>query len=324
MSSGTGSPAVSSTVYAGIVKSVFAEKGFGFIACEKTKAAFGRDVFVHHLQLGKFAVGDEVCFRVRVDPRGPKAQDLHAPGEAAPPAADGADASATAAGQARSAVHARGSAAAAGDRWVKPAADPWGAWKALKAFNDAKEVVQVAEGEAPDPLSALWEAKETKAGNEQGLQSGDAGQGDSTPSTAEDAFPPGSPVAPGTPSTAGGEGDVPNPPPAEPLRTELPLPPPRPRRDDAGGAASASAASASASASAPAPAEATQEAASSSPWQRYSLPATSAEETPGFWWWNEQTGEYFLEDSPGEWSQWSDPGGRQFWYKNDDCWFYCT
>merc|ERR1719329_1451053 len=48
--------------FVGTIKSFNKEKGYGFIACAEVKEAYGTDVFIHHHQLGPFAVGSEVSF----------------------------------------------------------------------------------------------------------------------------------------------------------------------------------------------------------------------------------------------------------------------
>lgn len=55
--------------YTGILKSFNREMGFGFIACEETHEAFGRDVFVHPSTVGDLQVGAEVDFHLFVEPQ---------------------------------------------------------------------------------------------------------------------------------------------------------------------------------------------------------------------------------------------------------------
>lgn len=58
--------------YIGHVKSYNADKGYGFIDCGEVKAYFqGRDVWVSKQEVEKYGVkvGDEVAFKVRIDPK---------------------------------------------------------------------------------------------------------------------------------------------------------------------------------------------------------------------------------------------------------------
>jgi len=73
--------------YIGFIKSFNQSNGFGFISCEETARIFGRDIFLHHSNLGGFNVGDAVSFKLDIDleKATPKAQDL------APPPPDAAE-----------------------------------------------------------------------------------------------------------------------------------------------------------------------------------------------------------------------------------------
>eukprot|EP00928_Gymnodinium_smaydae_P030910 TRINITY_DN2284_c0_g2_i3.p1 TRINITY_DN2284_c0_g2~~TRINITY_DN2284_c0_g2_i3.p1 ORF type:complete len:1209 (+),score=162.76 TRINITY_DN2284_c0_g2_i3:61-3687(+) len=50
--------------FVGSITAFNPEKGYGFIQCPETFALFGKDVWVHHAQVGNFAVGDSVSFRI--------------------------------------------------------------------------------------------------------------------------------------------------------------------------------------------------------------------------------------------------------------------
>eukprot|EP00401_Gymnodinium_catenatum_P039946 CAMPEP_0117541024 /NCGR_PEP_ID=MMETSP0784-20121206/43802_1 /TAXON_ID=39447 /ORGANISM="" /LENGTH=429 /DNA_ID=CAMNT_0005337699 /DNA_START=68 /DNA_END=1354 /DNA_ORIENTATION=- len=46
-------------------------------------------------------------------------------------------------------------------------------------------------------------------------------------------------------------------------------------------------------------------------------------EGKGTWWWCEANGDWFLENSPGPWTQYLDPtSGRQYWWRDDTNWFW--
>jgi cold shock CspA family protein len=65
--------------YTGNVKSFDGAHGYGFISCVETFKTYGRDVFVHKDQLGRFKVGDQVSFHVELNSAGhPKAFDVTA------------------------------------------------------------------------------------------------------------------------------------------------------------------------------------------------------------------------------------------------------
>merc|ERR1712032_1392816 len=50
--------------YLGIIKSFNKARGFGFIACDETYAAFGCDIFLHNTQREGFEVGDVISFGI--------------------------------------------------------------------------------------------------------------------------------------------------------------------------------------------------------------------------------------------------------------------
>jgi len=61
----------------GRIKNFFTESGYGFIECPEVFQAFGQDTFLHHGQIGSFAVGDEVSFALLLNKdRKPQAVDL--------------------------------------------------------------------------------------------------------------------------------------------------------------------------------------------------------------------------------------------------------
>jgi len=61
------------------VKAFNDEKGWGHIACEATRAIYGKDIFVMRsaLRCGKIAAGDQVSFTITETPRGPQAMDVY-------------------------------------------------------------------------------------------------------------------------------------------------------------------------------------------------------------------------------------------------------
>ncbi|CAK0800861.1 unnamed protein product, partial [Prorocentrum cordatum] len=65
--------------YQGQVKAFNDEKGWGHIACEATRAIYGKDIFVMRsaLRCGKIAAGDQVSFTITETPRGPQAMDVY-------------------------------------------------------------------------------------------------------------------------------------------------------------------------------------------------------------------------------------------------------
>jgi len=62
---------------AGVIKSFYEDKGYGFVACDETAKAYGTDVFLHHSQLKDFSIGDQVSFAIAVSTDNkPQAFDL--------------------------------------------------------------------------------------------------------------------------------------------------------------------------------------------------------------------------------------------------------
>merc|ERR1740139_1242304 len=77
MTLGWGSTVLTGNRFLGVVKSFNEEKGFGFIRSDEVHSSHGQDVFLHHRQLGSFAVGSLVTFAVKVNDKGqPRAYDL--------------------------------------------------------------------------------------------------------------------------------------------------------------------------------------------------------------------------------------------------------
>mmetsp|Transcript_29308 Transcript_29308/g.93496 ORF Transcript_29308/g.93496 Transcript_29308/m.93496 type:complete len:297 (+) Transcript_29308:89-979(+) len=64
--------------FAGTIKSFNPRSGYGFIACaDLQQQGFTNDVFLHHQQMGDFAVGNEVVFTCYLNSKGqPQAKDL--------------------------------------------------------------------------------------------------------------------------------------------------------------------------------------------------------------------------------------------------------
>merc|ERR1711896_103096 len=67
--------------YFGVVKGYSAEKGWGHINCEATKAYYGKDVFLMSGQLeqagGSASAGTLISFKVSEGAKGPQANDVH-------------------------------------------------------------------------------------------------------------------------------------------------------------------------------------------------------------------------------------------------------
>jgi len=57
-------PGVTDRRFKGVVVSYKPEEGYGFIQCPELHDVFGRDVFLHRLQIGRFDVGASVSFGV--------------------------------------------------------------------------------------------------------------------------------------------------------------------------------------------------------------------------------------------------------------------
>merc|ERR1719428_1020778 len=63
--------------FQGRIKSFSEKNGFGFIDCADLKTQGFNDVFLHHLEIGGFAVGDVVCFSAYLSNKGqPQAKNL--------------------------------------------------------------------------------------------------------------------------------------------------------------------------------------------------------------------------------------------------------
>jgi len=65
--------------YAGRIKTYNEQKGFGFIECPDTERSFGRDVFVHRLQMmeGSLSIGQQVSFELDTNKNGfPQARNI--------------------------------------------------------------------------------------------------------------------------------------------------------------------------------------------------------------------------------------------------------
>lgn len=63
--------------FSGRIKSFNAKQGFGFIECPEAHAIFGRDIFLHKMQIGDLKVHAEVAFSVETNKAGmPQARDL--------------------------------------------------------------------------------------------------------------------------------------------------------------------------------------------------------------------------------------------------------
>merc|ERR1719210_953497 len=64
--------------FPGTIKSFSAKTGFGFIECEELKKqGYTNDVFLHHSQVGEFAVGSQVLFTAFLSSKGlPQSKDL--------------------------------------------------------------------------------------------------------------------------------------------------------------------------------------------------------------------------------------------------------
>lgn len=54
------------------------------------------------------------------------------------------------------------------------------------------------------------------------------------------------------------------------------------------------------------------------PWQKF-----QGVEDQGCWWWLEETNEWFMEDSPGDWTRYVDPETTHvYWWRDDENWFW--
>jgi len=65
-------------IYRGVIKSFSEEKGWGHIACDATKAEYGRDIFMMRSALrgSRVSPGDPVAFTVRMGIKGPEADEV--------------------------------------------------------------------------------------------------------------------------------------------------------------------------------------------------------------------------------------------------------
>merc|ERR1719453_1552907 len=65
--------------YAGVVKHIDKEKGYGFIRCQETHALYGSDVFAHQKHVAGRNIGDHVRFWLKGNARGkPQVRTLEA------------------------------------------------------------------------------------------------------------------------------------------------------------------------------------------------------------------------------------------------------
>merc|ERR1719510_1535025 len=66
--------------FTGIIVSYKPEEGYGFIQCPQLHDIFGRDVFLHRLQIGRYDVGAFVSFGVFLNKNSqPQAKELAVP-----------------------------------------------------------------------------------------------------------------------------------------------------------------------------------------------------------------------------------------------------
>jgi len=72
-------PGVTDSRFTGVIITYKPDEGYGFIQCPELHQRFGRDVFLHKLQVGSFAVGATVSFGVFLNKSGqPQAKELRA------------------------------------------------------------------------------------------------------------------------------------------------------------------------------------------------------------------------------------------------------
>merc|ERR1740123_2206730 len=77
MPQAAGGPGVPTGRFQGRIKSFNAKQGFGFIECPEAHAVFGRDIFLHKMQIGDLKVHADVAFSVETNKAGmPQARDL--------------------------------------------------------------------------------------------------------------------------------------------------------------------------------------------------------------------------------------------------------
>lgn len=73
-------PGVTDSRFTGTIIAYKPEEGYGFIQCKELHQKFGRDVFLHRLQVRDFSVGSVVSFSVFLNKqRQPQAKDLEVP-----------------------------------------------------------------------------------------------------------------------------------------------------------------------------------------------------------------------------------------------------
>jgi len=73
-------PGVTDRRFTGVIVSYKPEEGYGFIQCPELHDTFGRDVFLHRLQIGRFDVGAFVSFGVFLNKNSqPQAKELGVP-----------------------------------------------------------------------------------------------------------------------------------------------------------------------------------------------------------------------------------------------------
>merc|ERR1719499_264626 len=73
-------PGVTDRRFTGVIVSYKPEEGYGFIQCPELHDVFGRDVFLHRLQIGRFDVGSTVSFGVFLNKNSqPQAKELAVP-----------------------------------------------------------------------------------------------------------------------------------------------------------------------------------------------------------------------------------------------------
>merc|ERR1712098_132384 len=66
--------------FIGTIKSFSHTNGYGFIECPEIKEAYGYDIFLHHLQVGSFNIGDYVQFSAFLNSSGkPQAKEVKPP-----------------------------------------------------------------------------------------------------------------------------------------------------------------------------------------------------------------------------------------------------
>lgn len=63
--------------FKGVLKALYADRGYGFIACAETYLCYQMDVFAHHSQIKGVTVGHVITFAVTFNSKGqPQAQDV--------------------------------------------------------------------------------------------------------------------------------------------------------------------------------------------------------------------------------------------------------